>query len=132
MRVIWMWSVQVNCAQRGASSQYLTVCLSRCVCLSICQHVSICLCLYTVEVEESDLDVVGASELRPARGKRPIFDCYWNGRLIPYSTIDEYVVYFLTVVVIAFVFIILHSAQYNWLFGYWHNALCQCQCQRHL
>ena len=66
-----------------------------------------------MEVDESDLDVVGASELRPARGKRPIFDCYWNGRLIPYSTIDEYVVYFLTVVVIAFVFIILHSAQYN-------------------
>ena len=37
------------------------------------------------------MGVVGGSELRPARGKRPIFDCYWNGRLIPYSTIDEYV-----------------------------------------
>jgi len=58
----------------------------------------------TVEVDDSDLDVVGASELRPARGKRPIFDCYWNGRLIPYSTIDEYVIDFLTAVFIAYVF----------------------------
>jgi len=49
-----------------------------------------------VEADESDVDVVGGSELRPARGKRPIFDCYWNGRLIPYSTIDEYVPTLLT------------------------------------
>ena len=49
-------------------------------------------CLYvTAEIEDSEVGVVGGSELRPARGKRPIFDCYWNGRLIPYSTIDEYV-----------------------------------------
>uniref|UniRef100_T1ITP1 SMC hinge domain-containing protein n=1 Tax=Strigamia maritima TaxID=126957 RepID=T1ITP1_STRMM len=27
---------------------------------------------------------------RPARGRRPIFECYWNGRLIPYTTIDEF------------------------------------------
>jgi len=46
----------------------------------------------TAEVDDSEVGVVGGSELRPARGKRPIFDCYWNGRLIPYSTIDEYVV----------------------------------------
>jgi len=45
----------------------------------------------TAEVDDSEVGVVGGSELRPARGKRPIFDCYWNGRLIPYSTIDEYV-----------------------------------------
>lgn len=25
---------------------------------------------------------------RAPRGNRPIFECYWNGRLIPYSTID--------------------------------------------
>lgn len=23
------------------------------------------------------------------RGKRPIFECFWNGRLIPYSSVDE-------------------------------------------
>jgi len=45
----------------------------------------------TADVDDSEVGVVGGSELRPARGKRPIFDCYWNGRLIPYSTIDEYV-----------------------------------------
>lgn len=48
--------------------------------------------MLTAEVDDSEVGVVGGSELRPARGKRPIFDCYWNGRLIPYSTIDEYVV----------------------------------------
>jgi len=24
-----------------------------------------------------------------ARGKRPIFECFWNGRLIPYTTVEE-------------------------------------------
>uniref|UniRef100_A0A8C9W890 Structural maintenance of chromosomes flexible hinge domain containing 1 n=1 Tax=Scleropages formosus TaxID=113540 RepID=A0A8C9W890_SCLFO len=24
------------------------------------------------------------------RGKRPVFECYWNGRLIPYTTISEF------------------------------------------
>lgn len=24
-----------------------------------------------------------------ARGKRPIFECFWNGRLIPYTKVDE-------------------------------------------
>ncbi|XP_033494631.2 structural maintenance of chromosomes flexible hinge domain-containing protein 1 [Epinephelus lanceolatus] len=28
--------------------------------------------------------------LHQARGKRPIFNCYWNGRLIPYTTVDEF------------------------------------------
>ena len=65
--------------------------------------------MVTVEVDDSDLDVVGASELRPARGKRPVFDCYWNGRLIPYSTIDEYVIDFLTAVFTAYVFSRLHK-----------------------
>ncbi|XP_053383340.1 structural maintenance of chromosomes flexible hinge domain-containing protein 1-like isoform X2 [Mercenaria mercenaria] len=26
----------------------------------------------------------------PARGRRPIFECFWNGRLIPYTTIDSF------------------------------------------
>ncbi|XP_059182783.1 structural maintenance of chromosomes flexible hinge domain-containing protein 1 isoform X2 [Centropristis striata] len=25
-----------------------------------------------------------------ARGKRPIFDCFWNGRLVPYTKLDEF------------------------------------------
>ncbi|KAM4688949.1 structural maintenance of chromosomes flexible hinge domain-containing protein 1 [Discoglossus pictus] len=25
-----------------------------------------------------------------ARGKRPIFECFWNGRLIPYTTIEDF------------------------------------------
>lgn len=24
-----------------------------------------------------------------ARGKKAIFDCFWNGRLIPYTTVSE-------------------------------------------
>lgn len=27
---------------------------------------------------------------KEARGKRPIFECFWNGRLIPYTTIQEF------------------------------------------
>ncbi|KAJ8322368.1 hypothetical protein KUTeg_000839 [Tegillarca granosa] len=27
---------------------------------------------------------------RPARGRRPIFECYWNGRLIPYTFIENF------------------------------------------
>uniref|UniRef100_A0ABM0MF63 Structural maintenance of chromosomes flexible hinge domain-containing protein 1-like n=1 Tax=Saccoglossus kowalevskii TaxID=10224 RepID=A0ABM0MF63_SACKO len=30
------------------------------------------------------------AEDRPARGNRPIFECYWNGRLIPYTFIDDF------------------------------------------
>jgi len=26
----------------------------------------------------------------PARGRRPIFECYWNGRLIPYTFINDF------------------------------------------
>ncbi|XP_055489430.1 structural maintenance of chromosomes flexible hinge domain-containing protein 1 [Leucoraja erinacea] len=27
---------------------------------------------------------------RGARGKRPIFECFWNGRLIPYTTVEDF------------------------------------------
>ncbi|XP_060084908.1 structural maintenance of chromosomes flexible hinge domain-containing protein 1-like [Ylistrum balloti] len=27
---------------------------------------------------------------RPARGRRPVFECYWNGRLIPYTFIENF------------------------------------------
>ncbi|XP_033105465.1 structural maintenance of chromosomes flexible hinge domain-containing protein 1-like isoform X1 [Anneissia japonica] len=43
---------------------------------------------------DSDL-IINEEELefyvqdRPARGNRPIFECYWNGRLIPYTFVQE-------------------------------------------
>ncbi|KAL5015375.1 hypothetical protein ScPMuIL_009645 [Solemya velum] len=37
---------------------------------------------------EPDDDHMYAINDRPARGRRPIFECYWNGRLIPYSLIE--------------------------------------------
>ncbi|KAM9827309.1 structural maintenance of chromosomes flexible hinge domain-containing protein 1 [Neosynchiropus ocellatus] len=38
----------------------------------------------------NDEEAAGADDLKQeARGKRPIFECYWNGRLIPYTTISE-------------------------------------------
>ena len=36
--------------------------------------------------EEEDMDPMVDS--RAPRGNRPIFECYWNGRLIPYTAID--------------------------------------------
>ncbi|KAI8505876.1 inactivation of X chromosome by DNA methylation [Branchiostoma belcheri] len=39
-------------------------------------------------VEEDEEDLVSTD--RPARGKRPIFECYWNGRLIPYTFVDDF------------------------------------------
>ncbi|XP_046854704.1 structural maintenance of chromosomes flexible hinge domain-containing protein 1-like isoform X2 [Xenia sp. Carnegie-2017] len=36
--------------------------------------------------DEDDMDIVVDS--RAPRGNRPIFECYWNGRLIPYTSID--------------------------------------------
>ena len=39
---------------------------------------------------DEEHDTAAGSDLKPARGKRPIFECYWNGRLIPYSFVDEY------------------------------------------
>ncbi|XP_042202823.1 structural maintenance of chromosomes flexible hinge domain-containing protein 1 isoform X2 [Callorhinchus milii] len=27
---------------------------------------------------------------KAARGKRPIFECFWNGRLIPYTTVEDF------------------------------------------
>lgn len=45
-------------------------------------------------VMEGEEDEEGGSQLlsnlRPARGQRPIFECFWNGRLIPYTTIEEF------------------------------------------
>ncbi|XP_043921496.1 structural maintenance of chromosomes flexible hinge domain-containing protein 1 [Protopterus annectens] len=38
------------------------------------------------EDDEDDCIVVE----KGARGKRPIFECFWNGRLIPYTTIEDF------------------------------------------
>ena len=38
--------------------------------------------LIIIFVEEFEKDS------RAPRGNRPVFECYWNGRLIPYTYID--------------------------------------------
>ncbi|XP_041817440.1 structural maintenance of chromosomes flexible hinge domain-containing protein 1 [Chelmon rostratus] len=38
--------------------------------------------------DENDVNESGV--LDQARGKRPIFDCFWNGRLIPYTKVSEF------------------------------------------
>uniref|UniRef100_A0A4W4DSQ1 SMC hinge domain-containing protein n=1 Tax=Electrophorus electricus TaxID=8005 RepID=A0A4W4DSQ1_ELEEL len=40
----------------------------------------------TPENDDDDCFVLQAE----GRGKRPIFECFWNGRLIPYSSVDEF------------------------------------------
>ncbi|XP_078396761.1 structural maintenance of chromosomes flexible hinge domain-containing protein 1 [Cetorhinus maximus] len=40
----------------------------------------------TVEDDEEDCYSVD----KGARGKRPIFECFWNGRLIPYTTVEDF------------------------------------------
>ncbi|KAM3836197.1 structural maintenance of chromosomes flexible hinge domain-containing protein 1-like [Diretmus argenteus] len=39
-------------------------------------------------IEDDDDNDSGV--VHQARGKRPIFECFWNGRLIPYTTISEF------------------------------------------
>jgi len=46
--------------------------------------------LYTVEQTFEDEHDYALSE-QPARGRKSIFECFWNGRLIPYTQIDRYV-----------------------------------------
>uniref|UniRef100_A0A8C9QY59 Structural maintenance of chromosomes flexible hinge domain containing 1 n=1 Tax=Scleropages formosus TaxID=113540 RepID=A0A8C9QY59_SCLFO len=41
----------------------------------------------TMPADDDDECVVVSHE---GRGKRPVFECYWNGRLIPYTTISEF------------------------------------------
>ncbi|KAF4110537.1 hypothetical protein G5714_007568 [Onychostoma macrolepis] len=38
------------------------------------------------EDEDEDCVILNSE----ARGKRPIFECFWNGRLIPYTTVSEF------------------------------------------
>ncbi|XP_028424672.1 structural maintenance of chromosomes flexible hinge domain-containing protein 1 isoform X1 [Perca flavescens] len=39
---------------------------------------------------DDDNDDNESRVLHQARGKRPIFNCFWNGRLIPYTTVSEF------------------------------------------
>uniref|UniRef100_A0A8C1ETI0 Structural maintenance of chromosomes flexible hinge domain containing 1 n=1 Tax=Cyprinus carpio carpio TaxID=630221 RepID=A0A8C1ETI0_CYPCA len=41
---------------------------------------------YALEDEDEDCVILNSE----ARGKRPIFECFWNGRLIPYTTVSEF------------------------------------------
>ncbi|XP_069777834.1 structural maintenance of chromosomes flexible hinge domain-containing protein 1 isoform X2 [Narcine bancroftii] len=41
---------------------------------------------YVSEDDEEDCYSVD----KGARGKRPIFECFWNGRLIPYTTVEDF------------------------------------------
>ncbi|XP_013773590.1 structural maintenance of chromosomes flexible hinge domain-containing protein 1-like isoform X1 [Limulus polyphemus] len=43
---------------------------------------------YALPQPEDENDSIMA-DTRPGRGNRPMFECFWNGRLIPYTTIDE-------------------------------------------
>uniref|UniRef100_A0A673GZ20 Structural maintenance of chromosomes flexible hinge domain-containing protein 1-like n=1 Tax=Sinocyclocheilus rhinocerous TaxID=307959 RepID=A0A673GZ20_9TELE len=41
---------------------------------------------YALEDEDEDCVILNSE----ARGKRPVFECFWNGRLIPYTTVSEF------------------------------------------
>uniref|UniRef100_A0A672NIU3 Structural maintenance of chromosomes flexible hinge domain containing 1 n=1 Tax=Sinocyclocheilus grahami TaxID=75366 RepID=A0A672NIU3_SINGR len=41
---------------------------------------------YALEDEDEDCLILNSE----ARGKRPVFECFWNGRLIPYTTVSEF------------------------------------------
>uniref|UniRef100_A0A8C2FGC6 Structural maintenance of chromosomes flexible hinge domain containing 1 n=1 Tax=Cyprinus carpio TaxID=7962 RepID=A0A8C2FGC6_CYPCA len=41
---------------------------------------------YALEDEDEECVILNSE----ARGKRPIFECFWNGRLIPYTTVSEF------------------------------------------
>ncbi|XP_029384888.1 structural maintenance of chromosomes flexible hinge domain-containing protein 1 isoform X2 [Echeneis naucrates] len=43
-----------------------------------------------VQDEDEDEDDNENESLQQARGKRPIFECFWNGRLIPYTTVEDF------------------------------------------
>ena len=56
-------------------------------CATILCHVIIFLSTVVVETGEEFAESMERDSRAP-RGSRPIFECYWNGRLIPYTTID--------------------------------------------
>ncbi|KAM9332498.1 structural maintenance of chromosomes flexible hinge domain-containing protein 1 isoform 2-T2 [Pholidichthys leucotaenia] len=48
-------------------------------------------CAALVPVDHDNTDGESGEQTQTqARGKRPIFECFWNGRLIPYTTVSEF------------------------------------------
>ncbi|XP_030068875.1 structural maintenance of chromosomes flexible hinge domain-containing protein 1 isoform X2 [Microcaecilia unicolor] len=47
-------------------------------------------CPTRVKDEDDDYDDDCLIVEKGARGKRPIFECFWNGRLIPYTTVEDF------------------------------------------
>ena len=48
---------------------------------------TVCKPFPVVETTEELTDPIERDSRAP-RGSRPIFECYWNGRLIPYTAVD--------------------------------------------
>lgn len=46
-------------------------------------------CSFVLELKDEDDDDDCFILEKAARGKRPIFECFWNGRLIPYTSVEE-------------------------------------------
>ena len=53
------------------------------------QLYSLSMLFYSAVDQEPEDDHGYAINDQRARGKRAIFECYWNGRLIPYTLIDR-------------------------------------------
>ncbi|XP_066848929.1 structural maintenance of chromosomes flexible hinge domain-containing protein 1 isoform X2 [Anser cygnoides] len=45
---------------------------------------------YPSKLNDDDEDYDCFIVEKGARGKRPIFECFWNGRLIPYTTVEDF------------------------------------------
>ena len=46
--------------------------------------------LLTADKNKADSGEDADPEGGKSRRRRPIFECYWNGRLIPYTMIDDF------------------------------------------
>ena len=57
-------------------------------CILYCNSLlCVCVCVFVGAPDEEDDESL---VLNPeGRGKRPVFECFWNGRLIPYTTVSE-------------------------------------------
>ena len=48
-------------------------------------------CFYWPASTEDEVEDGESGAGNQANRRRPIFECFWNGRLIPYTTVSEYV-----------------------------------------
>ena len=51
-------------------------------------YIVIVFCLFPVVDTVEEFGEPIEKDSRAPRGGRPIFECYWNGRLIPYTAVD--------------------------------------------